>query len=168
MTLPTVNVIKRMKKYDCLCFDFLGFSPEEGAFRLFNEWLTENHLHLNKSKLRVFGYNHPSPSHDSNFYGYRVCVTINNQIKDLVKDRHIVHLQGGMYATMLVKSEAGQDMGKAIMISWQAFSKWLESSPYQASKRQWLEEHKGFNDDNHHIGDVILMLGIELKPVSSL
>jgi len=159
-----VKIVKALPPYEVVCFDYLGFSPEDGAFALFRTWLKESKIDLAKEGLRVFGYNHPNPTDDSNFFGYRVCVTLNETIKPLVKNHYIDHLAGGRYALMTVKQTNDKPRGESIMEAWQRFSQWLEQSKYQLSHRQWLEEHHGFDSDYFHIGSVDLYMSIEKKP----
>lgn len=62
-----VKIIEDMTEYKVICFDFLGFSPENGAFALFRQWLKDTKINLESEGLRVFGYNHPNPSDKSGF-----------------------------------------------------------------------------------------------------
>ncbi len=158
-----VRIIEDMTAYKVICFDFLGFSPEDGAFRLFRQWLKDTKIDIEAEGLKVFGYNHPNPADKSGFYGYRVCVTLNDSVLPFVGDHHIDTIEGGKYAVLSVTRQKDVSIGKSIMKSWTVLVKWLKSSPYQLSKRQWLEEHMGFDKEYIHTGNVDLYMSIDSK-----
>ena len=158
-----VKIIEDMTEYKVICFDFLGFSPENGAFALFRQWLKDTKINLESEGLRVFGYNHPNPSDKSGFYGYRVCVTLNDNVLPYVGDHHLDKIQGGRYAVLTVNRQKNVAIGNSIMKSWTVLVKWLKLSPYQLSKRQWLEEHCGFDSEYNHIGNDDLYMSSDSK-----
>lgn len=156
-----VSILEDMAEYKVICFDFLGFSPENGAFGLFRQWMKDTKIDLASEGLKVFGYNHPNPVDKSGFYGYRVCVTLNDSVLPFVGDHHLEKIAGGKYAVLTVTRQKDVPIGKSIMKSWPVLVKWLKSSPYQLSKRPWLEEHLGFDNEYHHTGNVDLYMSID-------
>ena len=159
-----IQVLKNVSDTEVVYFNYYGKDPEDGAFELFKQWINKEKIDLVKEGLRVFGYNNPNPTDDSGIYGYEVCVTLNETVKKKIGKLPTKILDGGMYALVTVKQEPNKHIGQSIFETWQRFGTWLQTSKFQLSPRQWLEEHHGFDEQLNHIGNVDLYMSIEYKP----
>ncbi|MBY9078798.1 effector binding domain-containing protein [Paenibacillus sp. HN-1] len=74
-----------------------GENPEEHAGNQLAEFLQRSQLYSIKPDARVFGFNHPNPSHERPYYGYELWVTIPEDMEvpaPLLKKQY----SGGLYA----------------------------------------------------------------------
>ncbi len=158
---PDIKVLKEIKPCRVAYYCYYGLEPETGAFTVMSDWLKRSGLHFEKDRLRIFGFNNPSPSSpDQAEYGYEVMVTIGDDVvvnDSLVKTKTF---QGGLYAVCGVKNLIAGGDGSGIYDTWQRFSKWLKESKYKAAEHQWLEEHLHFNDEFEHTGGMDLYMPI--------
>jgi len=157
---PDIKVLKEIEPMRVAYYCYYGTNPEDGAFKVINEWLRKNEVQI-KNGIRIFGYNNPTAaSPDQQEYGYEVCVTIDEDM--IVDDENIKtkYLEGGLYVVASVKNNGNVDLGTEIMSSWNTFRIWLDDSKYSYGGQQWLEEHLGFDDDNNHIGGVDIYMPI--------
>lgn len=161
---PDIKVLKELKPFRVAYYCYYGLEPENGAFSVMSDWLKRSGLSFEKDKLRIFGFNNPSPtSPDQTEYGYEVWVTIDDDIvvnDSLVKTKTF---QGGLYAVCGVKNLTGGGDGSEIFDTWQRFSRWINESKYVAADHQWLEEHLHFNDEFEHTGGMDLYMPIAPK-----
>lgn len=165
---PDIKVLKELAPMRVAYYCYEGKDPERHAFAVVADWLKRNRLNVNEKKLRIFGYNNPSPSSpDETEYGYEVCVTIDDDV--VVNDENVKEktLSGGLYAVMGVRREGEGDMGEAIVKAWQKFTAWLKDSKYIYGGHQWLEEHLGFDENTSHIGGIDLYLPVAFKQENS-
>lgn len=180
---PDIKVIRELPDMKAACFTYFGPNPEDHAFELIKKWVHENQISLNDSAYRIFGYNNPDPSNVDDageLYGYEVCVTIPDALYETLCDvpqdfekgtydsvkRKVI--KGGKYAVLSVKRDETGDIGLNIMKAWKRFGKWMEEGKYVWGRRQYLEEHLGFTDDDDHIGGVELYMPIEEAPKLTL
>jgi AraC-like DNA-binding protein/DNA gyrase inhibitor GyrI len=165
---PDIKVLKELKPFRVAYYRYYGPEPEEKAFSVMKNWLKRSGLKFEKDKLRIFGFNNPSPaSPDQTEYGYEVWVTISDDIAvndDLVKTKTF---QGGLYAVCGVKNLTPGGNGTEIGDTWQRFNRWLSESKYAMGDHQWLEEHLHFNDDFEHTGGMDLYMPIAPKEILS-
>ncbi|BCJ94104.1 AraC family transcriptional regulator [Anaerocolumna cellulosilytica] len=156
---PDIKVLKEMEPIRTASFCYFGKDPETHAFQVMTKWVLESGLNINKDKLRIFGFNNPSPSSpDQLEYGYEVCVTLDKDFtfKDsLVKEKI---LEGGLYAVTNVRRNGKSDFGDEIANAWKRFNSWLKDSKYIFGSHQWLEEHLGFDDNASHTGGIDLYM----------
>jgi len=161
---PDIIVLKELKPCKVAYYCHYGTEPEEGAFSVMRDWLKRSGLNFEKDKLRIFGFNNPSPaSPDQKEYGYEVWVTINDDFvvnDELVKTKTF---KGGHYAVCTVRGLTPSGDGSAIFDTWQRFNKWLSESKYTAGNHQWLEEHLNFNDEFEYTGGMDLYMPIAPK-----
>ncbi len=161
---PDIKVLKELKPFRVAYYCYYGVEPEKGAFSVMSDWLKRSGLSFEKDKLRIFGFNNPSPtSPEQAEYGYEVWVTIGEDIvvnDSLVKTKTF---EGGLYAVCGVKNLAGGEDGSGIYDTWQRFTKWINESKYVAADHQWLEEHLHFNDEFEHTGGMDLYMPIAPK-----
>lgn len=158
---PDIRVLKTLEPMRVAYYNYYGKNPEDGAFKVINEWLLSSSLEIEKDGIRIFGYNNPSPtSPEQEEYGYEVCVTIRDGIQ--ISDNRIMTktLPGGLYAVTGVRRGKDSELGNEIMKAWQRFSSWLKDSKYIYGGHQWLEEHLGFDEAFHHVGGVDLYMPI--------
>jgi AraC-like DNA-binding protein/DNA gyrase inhibitor GyrI len=161
---PDIIVLKELKPCRVAYYCYYGLEPEEGSFSVMSDWLRRSGLNFEKDKLRIFGFNNPSPaSPDQKEYGYEVWVTINDDFvvnDSLVKTKTF---QGGLYAVCAVRNLTPGGDGSEIFDTWQRFNRWLSESKYVAAAHQWLEEHLHFNDEFEHTGGMDLYMPIVPK-----
>lgn len=161
---PEVKVLKSLEPMRVAYSQYIGKDPETHAFDIMQQWLSKRGLNINEHKLRIFGYNNPSPSSpDQEEYGYEVCVTLTDDIVIPPGEIGEKVLSGGLYAVSGVKRGESDDIGLEIMKSWQRLNLWLKDSKYTYGGHQWLEEHLGFDEEAQHIGGIDLYMPIELR-----
>lgn len=176
---PDIKVIREIPDMKAACFTYFGQEPESHAYEIIREWVHKNQISLRDTAYRIFGYNHPDPSDVDDadeLYGYEVCVTIPDALYETLEDvphdfekgtydkvkRRII--KGGKFAVLSVKRDETGDIGMNIMSAWKRFGKWMEEGKYIWGKRQYLEEHLGFSEEDDHIGGVELYMPIERAP----
>lgn len=158
---PDIKILKEIQPMRVAYYCYYGENPEEGAFKVMNDWVLKNNIDLNNSNYRIFGYNAPDGENSKEGYGYEVCITIPD---DIVVDDELIkvkNLEGGLYAVIAV--ERDECIGDNIAKGWNRLQKWLEGSKYVYGGRQWLEEHLGFSEQAEHIGGIDLYMPIMLK-----
>lgn len=160
---PDIKVLKELEPIRVAYYCYNGKEPETRAFAVMTSWLNNLGLDINEQKLRIFGYNNPSPSSpDQEEYGYEVCVTIDDSVVACDEHVQVKMLSGGLYAVTSVSQGDNGDMGPEIEKAWVRFSNWMKDSKYIYGKHQWLEEHLGF-DDNQHTGGIDLYMPVAEK-----
>lgn len=161
---PDIKVLKELKPFRVAYYCHYGTNPESKAFSVMKNWLKRSGLKFEKDKLRIFGFDNPSPSNpDQTEYGYEVWVTIGDDVvvnDSLVKTKIF---QGGLYAVCGVKNLVPGGDGSEIRDTWQRFYGWLNESKYVMADHQWLEEHLQFNDEFEHTGGMDLYMPIAPK-----
>lgn len=78
--------------------------------------MQESQLYNVKPDARVFGFNHPNPSHERPFYGYELWVTIPEEWDvpaPLVKKQ----FAGGLFAAHMITLDNFQE--------WELLSRWV-------------------------------------------
>lgn len=161
---PDIKVLKELEPMKTAYYCYYGKEPENHAFAVIADWLKKNNLNINEQKLRIFGYNNPSPSSpDQEEYGYEVCVTLRDSMT--VNDNKVKEkiLEGGLYAVTNIKRGENGDIGTEIIKAWNRFKNWISDSKYIYGSHQWLEEHLGFDDDSNHVGGIDLYMPIARK-----
>jgi AraC family transcriptional regulator len=164
---PDIKVLKKLEPVRVAYYCYCGFEPERNAFKVMSAWLKKSGLSFRKDRLRVFGFNNPSPqSPEQTEYGYEIWVTIGDSVDvedGLIKTKTF---DGGLYAVCGVRelktSISGAGDGHEIMETWQRFSKWLEESKYTLGSHQWLEEHLQFSDAFEYTGGMDLYMPIKI------
>lgn len=132
LELPAMKIIS---------FHGFGAEPEGIAFSTMYEWAAK-HNYFQQNYTRCFGFNNPDPTPGSNNYGYEVWLTIPEGIP--VEDKPVQHFDGGLYAVVNCRGKE-EDAGSFIPYSWKRLVEWVENSPYQMGKHQWLEEQVPFD-----------------------
>lgn len=144
---PDIKVLKELEPMRVAYYCYYGKNPEYHAFQVLRNWIDKQGLDINKHRLRIFGYDNPSPSSsDQEQYGYETCVTIDDAM--VVDDGPVKTktLNGGLYAVTSVRRSGG-DIGSDIRQAWGRFRNWLKDSKFVYGGHQWMEEHLDFNDD---------------------
>ncbi|QOR35090.1 AraC family transcriptional regulator [Clostridium sp. 'deep sea'] len=146
---PNIKLMKKTKDVKVAYYCYYGENPEQNAFKVMNEWLVTTGINPTKQRLRIFGYNNPSPtSSEQKEYGYEVCVTIDDNT--VISDKRIKTktLKGALYAILGIKFKDSKDPGMEILKNWQILNEWFKEGKYEYDKNfQWFEEHLSFNDD---------------------
>lgn len=158
---PDIKVLKELEPFRVAYYCHYGMEPENGAFSVMSDWLRRSGLNFEKDRLRIFGFNNPSPaSPDQKEYGYEVWVTIGDDVvvnDSLVKTKTF---HGGLYAVCGVKDLIPGGDGSEIPVAWQRLCRWVNDSKYVAADHQWLEEHLHFNDEFEHTHGMDLYMPI--------
>ena len=157
---PEIRVLKKLEPMKVAYYNYFGKNPEDGAFKVINEWLQNSGLDIEKDGIRIFGYNKPDVAPDQEEYGYEICVTIDEKTKISDKRIKTKTLPGGLYAVTGVRRSKDTELGYEIMKAWQRFNSWIMDSKYIGGGHQWLEEHLGFDEEFHHTGGVDLYMPI--------
>ncbi|BCZ46789.1 hypothetical protein psyc5s11_28560 [Clostridium gelidum] len=160
---PDIKVLKKLETMRVAYYCYYGKHSEDNAFTVMREWINKTGMNINEQKLRIWGFDNPSPSEGHDEYGYEVCITIDEDIDvndDKIKTKF---LDGGLYAVIGVKPDENGEIGYEIMKAWKRFNNWLTDSKYIYGGHQWLEEHLGFDDNFNHIGGVDLYMPIMEK-----
>jgi DNA gyrase inhibitor GyrI/AraC-like DNA-binding protein len=164
---PDIKILKSIQSMKVAYYCYFGEDPETHAFQVIYDWLAKNHIDLDKTSSRIFGYNNPSPdSPEQKEYGYEVCITIDENL--LVNDEMIQtkYLEGGLYAVTSVKRS--DNLGLEIMKGWQRFKQWLSGSKYTYGGHQWLEEHLVLPENPEQVVGIDLYMPIaERSEISS-
>lgn len=98
---------------------YIGAEPEENAGKQLESFIKDNKLYEIKPDSRAFGFNHPNPSADREFYGYEQWVTIPDDMEvpePLIKK----HFEGGLYAAHTIV------LGN--FHEWQWLHEWVDKS----------------------------------------
>ncbi|HYH02071.1 MAG TPA: helix-turn-helix domain-containing protein [Bacillota bacterium] len=161
---PDIKVLKEIEPVRVAYYCYYGIEPETEAFKVIAGWLKRSGLNMEEDKLRIFGFNNPSPSgFEQKEYGYEVWVTIADNVvvnDPLVREKTF---PGGLYAVCGVRNLVGGGDGLEIFQTWQRFNHWIKDSKYVKGRHQWLEEHLQFNDDFEHVAGMDLYMPIALK-----
>ena len=113
-----------------------GEGPEGLAWDQMMAWLKQRGFWKDGSGRRFFGFNNPDPSPGSPNYGYEVWATVGPEVKS-EGEITVKAFSGGRYAvTRCVVKDPYQD----IPSTWKRLVAWVETSPYQPARHQWLEE----------------------------
>ena len=100
---------------------YIGENPEENAEKPLSDFIKKKKLFDVKPDSRVFGFNHPSPSHENIHYGYEFWVTIPDDM-EVEKPLSKKKFDGGLYAVHTI------NMGD--FHEWKWLMKWVQESPY--------------------------------------
>jgi DNA gyrase inhibitor GyrI len=122
---------------------FYGFGegPEGIAIEKTLAWAAKNEYFENING-RWFGFNNPDPTPGSNNYGYEIWLTLPAEMQ--VEGIEVHSFAGGAYAVTNCSGEILQ-AGEFIPKAWKTLVEWVENSPYQMGKHQWLEEQLAEN-----------------------
>ncbi|HEX2907009.1 MAG TPA: GyrI-like domain-containing protein [Phototrophicaceae bacterium] len=114
----------------------LGFGegPEGLAWDKLMQWAEPRGLMTTTPPPRLFGFNNPDPMPGNPVYGYEVWMTVGPEIisDDVVQ---VKDFSGGLYAVTRCTGTEN------IFPTWQKLVAWVENSPHQSARHQWLEEH---------------------------
>ncbi len=114
-----------------------GEGPETLAWDKLTAWARERGLWQDGTSRRFFGFNNPDPSPGSPNYGYETWMTVGSEVES-EGDINVKEFPGGLYAvTRCEVSAPWEDIPGA----WKRLVAWVETSPHQHGRHQWLEEH---------------------------
>lgn len=111
---------------------YIGENPEENAEKPLRDFIKKKKLFAIKPDSRVFGFNHPSPSHENAYYGYEFWVTIPDDM-EVEKPLSKKKFDGGLYAVHTI------NMGD--FHEWEWLMKWVQESPH------YLENYRDEADE---------------------
>lgn len=127
LELPAMNIVS---------FHGFGAEPEGIALSAMFEWAAK-HEYFQLENTRCFGFNNPDPTPGSSNYGYEVWLLIPERLS--VEDRPVQLFSGGLYAVTNCSGKV-EEAESFIPSTWKKLVEWVENSPYQMGKHQWLEE----------------------------
>jgi len=109
-----------------------GSSPEIVAMANLHAWADASGRQI--PGRRVFGFNNPDPSPGSPNYGYEFWAELaeGETAGEGVEEKSF---SGGLYAVTRVVGIP------EITPTWKRLVAWMEDSPYELGRHQWLEEH---------------------------
>ena len=116
-------------------YHYIGENPEEKTGDMMSKFITENKLYEKKPDARMFGFNHPNPSKEREFYGYEVWVTIPEDME--VSAPYVKkHFEGGLYAAHAINFPDFHE--------WKYLQKWVEDNEiYTANYSELGDEIMG-------------------------
>ncbi len=121
--------------YTVASYHYIGENPEEKVGDMMSKFIIENKLYEIKPDARMFGFNHPNPSKDREFYGYEDWVTIPDDMEvsaPFIKK----HFDGGLYAAHAINFPDFHE--------WAYLAKWVEDSDmYTANYSELGDEIMG-------------------------
>jgi DNA gyrase inhibitor GyrI len=133
-----------------------GEGPEGIAWDKMTAWLKQRGMWQDGSSRRYFGFDNPSPSAASPNYGYEVWATVGPEVEP-EGEITIKEFPGGLYAvTRCVVKNPWED----IPATWKRLATWVETSPYQSARHQWLEETFFEGDPNYQVFTLDLFMPI--------
>lgn len=109
---------------------YMGDNPEENAEKILARFIKESNLTALKPDFRMYGFNNPSPTKETDQYGYEFFVTIPENLNveaPLMKKE----FAGGLYAAHCIK------MGD--FHEWELFSEQMKAS--KEYEIEWREPH---------------------------
>ncbi len=128
--------LKELPSMQVVSFHGFGAGPEGIALTAMFEW-AEKHDYFKLKNPRCFGFNNPDPTPGSSNYGYEVWLAIPEGMT--VEDQSVKQFEGGLYAVANCHGNV-EEAGSFIPSAWKKLVEWVENSPYQMGKHQWLEE----------------------------
>ena len=120
--------------YTVASYHYIGENPEDKAGEMMSKFIVENKLYEIKPDSRMFGFNHPNPSKDREFYGYEFWVTIPDDM-EVTAPYVKKHFEGGLYV--------------AHSISIPNFHEW-------GYLQKWVEENDIYTANYSELGDEIM------------
>ena len=124
---------------------FVGEDPEARAGEMISDFVRAHKLWEKHPGLRLYGFNHPSPTDESGFHGYEFWITVPDgmEVKPPLEKKHF---SGGTYAAHMIP------MGN--FEEWEGLYDWLNASDeYEYAGNgspenmfDALEEHLNYHD----------------------
>jgi len=103
----------------------LGFGkePEHQASTMITEFAKKAGIELDFNKIRMYGFDNPSPSAGSPHYGYEFWLPVDDSV-EAIDPIQIKQFTGGMFAT--TRFTGLSNIGRV----WGELVAWVENSPY--------------------------------------
>lgn len=151
-------------------YHYVGENPEEVVGEQMSKFVQERKIYEIKPDARLFGFNHPNPSVDREFYGYEDWVTIPSDM-EVPEPFTKKSFEGGLYAALTINFPNFNE--------WSDLSDWVQkSNKYEANYNDLGEEimsgcleehlnwvysaHMGW-PENGIDGQIDLLLPVKLK-----
>jgi DNA gyrase inhibitor GyrI len=112
-----------------------GETPEKEAWRRLREWATPKGLLSDTDQHPVFGFNNPSPSSETEGYGYELWIRVDAP-EDGEQAVSFKQFEGGRFA-VTVCSLFGEPN---IVTTWRMLWEWAQAGPYRWRQSQELEK----------------------------
>ena len=101
-----------------------GAEPELQASKMIHAFAEKAGIELDFNKIRMYGFDNPSPSPGSPNYGYEFWLPVNDSV-EAIEPIQIKQFQGGTFAT--TRFTGLSNIGRA----WKELAAWVENSSYQ-------------------------------------
>ena len=142
--LKDVRIV-HLPERDVAAAHYVGDDPEAKAGEMISDFVRANKLWEKHPGLRLYGFNHPSPTDESGFHGYEFWITVPEgmEVKPPLQKKHFA---GGTYAAHMIP------MGN--FEEWEWLYEWVQSSDEYAYAGNGspenmfdnLEEHLNYHD----------------------
>lgn len=131
--MPSLNVeIVSLEPMTVACARAFGESPENQAWEQLREWAEPKGLLDDLEEHPIFGFNNPSPTPDSNEYGYEFWIRVPpGEVAE--GDIEVKEFPGGLYAVTSCRLTGEPN----VLETWRLLWKWVQSSEYR-----WRETHE--------------------------
>ena len=136
MEKPDVRIVQLAPMRVASAHGF-GEGPETLAWDKLTAWARERGLWQDGTPRRFFGFNNPDPSPGSPNYGYETWMTVGPDVES-EGEITVKEFPGGLYAVTRCEVTAPWE---DIPGAWKRLAAWVETSPHQPGRHQWLEEH---------------------------
>ena len=100
-----------------------GTEPELQASKMIHAFAEKAGIKLDFNKIRMYGFDNPSPSHGSPNYGYEFWLPVDESV-EAIEPIQIKHFLGGTFAT--TRFTGLSNIGQV----WKELVAWVEDSPY--------------------------------------
>ena len=114
VTLPPMRVASALG---------FGNEPENQASRMIHEFAKKAGIELDFNKIRLYGFDNPSPSPGSPNYGYEFWLPVDESV-EAIDPIQIKHFEGGTFAT--TRFTGLSNIGRV----WGELVAWIENSPH--------------------------------------
>ena len=143
-TMKDVRIV-HLPESDVAAAHIVGDEPEDRAGRLVAEFVRAGRLWEKHPGLRLYGFNHPSPTDESGDHGYEFWITIPDGM-EVPAPLEKKHFSGGTYAAHMIP------MGN--FEEWEWLYEWVQNSDeyeYAGNGKPEnmfdnLEEHLNYHD----------------------
>ena len=143
-TMKDVRIV-HLPESDVAAAHIVGDEPEDRAGRMIAEFVRAARLWEKHPGLRLYGFNHPSPTDETGFHGYEFQITVPEEM-EVPPPLEKKHFAGGTYAAHMIP------MGN--FEEWEWLYEWvMNSDEYEYAGNgspenmfDSLEEHLNYHD----------------------
>ena len=143
-TLKDVRIV-HLPESDVAAAHVVGDDPEDRAGRLVAAFAREGRLWEKHPGLRLYGFNHPSPTDETGYHGYEFWITIPEGM-EVPPPLERKHFPGGTYAAHMIPMGNFEEW--AWLYDWVQHSEEYEYAGSGSPENMFdnLEEHLNYHD----------------------